>query len=210
LFISVLPFKGLAVLFYFGWYRLKQNKSKADLIILCEFLIYTIFTFSKPATLMFYIRIPLAWRSLFLLVVFFIISYSLIAQSPVLQVTNSFTQQSVLYNRDSFLHTAWKPVLYTDSTYQKSNRSWVYRKFFEEHLLQVQQPGFNIFGDVVFDEYIGSTKRAVPTGASSGQNDDKSKTIYMNTRGYDFSGNIGDKFYFQTDLYENQGRFRVM
>ena len=155
---------------------------------------------------MFYIRIPLARRSLFLLVLFSVISYSLIAQSPVLQVTNSFTQQSVLYNRDSFLHTAWKPVLYTDSTYQKSNRSWVYRKFFEEHLLQVQQPGFNIFGDIVFDEYIGATKRGVPTGTSSG-GDGKSKSIYMNTRGYDFSGNIGTKFYFQTDLYENQGRF---
>jgi hypothetical protein len=154
-----------------------------------------------------YIRNPNKLRILFFLVLFFLSFESLMAQSPVLQVTNSFTQQSVLYNSDSFLHTAWKPVLYTDSTYQKSNRSWLYRKFFEEHLLQIQQPGFNIFGDLIFDEYIGSTKRAVPTGSPSGQNHEKSKSIYMNTRGYDFSGNIGDKFYFQTDLYENQGRF---
>ena len=32
----------------------------------------------------------------------------------------------------------------------------------------------------------------------------------MNTSGYDFSGNIGDKFYFQTDLYENQGSLPVI
>jgi hypothetical protein len=134
--------------------------------------------------------------------------YNLNAQAPVLQVTNSFTQQSVLYNSDTFSHTAWKPVLYTDSTYQKSNRSWLYRKFFEEHLLQVQQPGFNIFGDILFDEYVGETKRAIPTKSNNNQGTNgKSKTVYMNTRGYDFSGNIGNKFYFQTDLYENQGAF---
>ena len=75
------------------------------------------------------------------------------AQTPVLRLTNSFTQQSVLYNIDTFQHTAWKPVLYTDSTYTKSDRSWLYRKFFEEHLVQVQEPGFNIFGDLVLDLY---------------------------------------------------------
>src|ERR1043166_9352072 len=133
-------------------------------------------------------------------------SAMLFAQAPVLRVTNSFTKQTILYNTDTFPHTAWQPVLYTDSTYIKSNKSWVYRKFFEEHLLQVQEPGFNIFGDIVFDEYIGGTKRAVPTQnfhAGGG----KSKTMFMNTRGYTFNGNIGRNFYFETDLYENQGRF---
>jgi hypothetical protein len=129
--------------------------------------------------------------------------FNIYAQAPVLQVTNSFTQQSALYNSDTFNHTAWKPVLYIDSTYQKSARSWLYRKFFEEHLLQLQQRGFNIFADVLFDEYAGSSKRYVPTGNAT----DKTKFIYMNTRGYDFSGNVGDKFYFQTDLFENQGSF---
>jgi hypothetical protein len=150
---------------------------------------------------------------LYILLYFFLLllnclPFTLNAQAPVMQVTNSFTQQSVLYNTDTFSHTAWKPVLYTDSTYQKSDRSWLYRKFFEEHLLQVQQPGFNIFGDVVFDEYIGGTKRAVPTdNINNADISGTSKTIYMNTRGYDLSGNIGDKFYFQTDLFENQGSF---
>lgn len=130
----------------------------------------------------------------------------LFAQAPVLRVTNSFTKQSVLYNTDTFQHTAWQPVLYTDSTYKKSSRSWVYRKFFEEHLLQVQDSGFNIFGDIVFDEFAGGTKRGVPTQTFQ-TTGGKSKTLLMNTRGYTFSGNIGRKFYFETDLYENQGRF---
>jgi hypothetical protein len=145
--------------------------------------------FSLPA-LLFFILIPFS-------------PHYLHAQSPVLRVTNNFNQQSILYNSDTFAHTAWKPVLYTDSTYQKSDRSWLYRKFFEEHLLQVQQPGFNIFGDVLFDEDAGWSKRSIPTGNSS----DKTNFMYLNTRGYDLSGNIGTKFYFQTDFYENQGSF---
>ena len=96
---------------------------------------------------------------LFYLLLFSLSPVCLLAQAPVLQVTNSFTQQSVLYNTDSFSHTAWKPVLYTDSTYQKSDRSWFYRKLFEEHLVQVQQPGFNIFGDVLLDLDAGASKR---------------------------------------------------
>src|SRR4051794_25511789 len=97
-------------------------------------------------------------RFLFYFSVFFLIAENLIAQSPVLNITNSFTQQSVLYNSDTFAHTAWKPVVYRDSTYQQSGGSWLHRKFFNEHLLQVQQPGFNIFGDFVFDEDAGGTK----------------------------------------------------
>jgi hypothetical protein len=144
---------------------------------------------------------------IFCFVFFLLLPFRLLfAQAPVLRLTNSFTQQSVLYSNDTFQHTAWKPVLYTDSTYIKSNRSWLYRKFFEEHLLQVQEPGFNIFGDIVFDEFIGGTKRGVPTESGS-QHEGKTKTMLMNTRGYVINGNIGHNFYFETDLYENQGRF---
>ncbi len=137
--------------------------------------------------------------------IFFFSFYSH-AQAPVLRLTNSFTEHAVLYNTDTFQHSAWKPVVYTDSTYTKSNRTWLHRKFFEEHLLQVQHPSFNIFADIVVDEYIGVGKRGIPTSQQRGGNN-KSKLNMMNTRGYEASGNIGNKFYFETDLYENQGRF---
>ncbi len=145
---------------------------------------------------------------LLLLFFFLLFSVFLKAQSPVLQITNSYNRQAILYNTDTFTHTAWQPVLYTDSTYQKSNRSWLHRKFFEEHLVQIQESGFNIFADAMFDEYLGYTKRRIPTISSvNSSNADKSNKVYMNTRGYDLSGNIGKKFYFQTDLYETQGSF---
>ncbi|MBV9961204.1 MAG: hypothetical protein JO072_03060 [Parafilimonas sp.] len=147
-------------------------------------------------------------RFLFCSLILLLFIIHLNAQAPVLNVTNSYTQQSVLYNSDTFAHTAWKPVVYTNSAYQKADRSWLHRKFFEEHLLQVQQPGFNIFGDFVFDEDAGATKRAVPTISSSNQNHDgTTKFNYINTRGYFFGGNVGDKFYFETDFYENQASF---
>ena len=146
-------------------------------------------------------KLSFIFYPLLLLFVFYI--GALNAQAPVLQVTNSFNQQSVLYSSDTFAHTAWKPVLYTDSTYQKSNRSWLYRKFFEEHLLQVQQPDFNIFADVVFDEVAGSSKRQIPITNTS----DKTNFTYTNTRGYEISGNVNNKFYFQTDLFETQASF---
>src|ERR1044072_3278769 len=136
-------------------------------------------------------------KNLQITVVFFLVFYSFTssAQSSVLRVTNNFNQQNILYNTDTFAHTIWKPVLYTDSAYIKSNRSWLYRKFFEEHLLQVQHQSFNIFADIIVDEYIGAGKRGIPTNQ---QSPGKSKLHLMNTRGYEAGGNIGNKFYFET------------
>ncbi len=134
----------------------------------------------------------------------FFLPFNASTQAPVLRLTNSFNENSVLYDTDTISHTTWKPVLFIDSLYTKSNRSWLHRKFFEEHLLQVQEPNFNIFADMVIDEYIGVGKRGIPT---SKRGDNKSKVLMMNTRGYEASGNIGDKFYFETALFENQGRF---
>lgn len=129
-----------------------------------------------------------------LIVILFCFADITFSQTTILQRTNPFNEQEEVYDRDSLEHTVWKPIIYKDSLYVKSNRSWLHRKFFEEHLLQVQEPGFNIFADIVVDEYIGKSKRFV-------------QTPMMNTRGYEVSGNISDKFYFETALYENQGRF---
>lgn len=141
---------------------------------------------------------------IFFLFAFFFQCFFSFSQAPVLRLTNNFTQGNILYNTDTFAHTIWKPVLYTDSTYIKSGRSWLYRKFFEEHLLQVQHSTYNIFADIILDEYIGEGKRGIPTNR---QTPGKSKLHLMNTRGYEAGGNIGNKFYFETAVYENQGRF---
>ncbi|CAN5313858.1 hypothetical protein BH11BAC6_BH11BAC6_18670 [soil metagenome] len=116
------------------------------------------------------------------------------AQTDQLKLTNTYNEQQVIYNTDSFMHTAWKPLLYNDSIELRNNGSWFQRKFFKEHLLQIRQQDFNLHGDLIFDEYIGNSKRAVTTPS-------------MNTRGYEVSGNVSDKFYFETAFYENQARF---
>src|SRR5215471_1568784 len=116
------------------------------------------------------------------------------AQVPVLKVTNGYNEQQIIYNNDSMMHTAWKPALYIDTSTKRGTGNWFHRKFFQEHLLQLRDSNFNLDADIIFDEYIGSSKRYVTTPM-------------MNTRGYEITGNITSKFYFQTAFYENQGRF---
>src|SRR3954452_9576341 len=52
------------------------------------------------------------------------------------------------YTDTSVTHTAWKTLLYQDTVTAPSDRSWLHRKFFEEHLLSVQQPDYTIYGDI--------------------------------------------------------------
>lgn len=125
------------------------------------------------------------------------------AQTTTLRLYNSWNINK-LYTDTTIAHTAWKPVLYEDTITPSSNHTWLYRKFFEEHLLNVQQPNFTIYGDVVVDEYIGYDKR--PIRARNGINDNYHYPM-MNTRGYEVSGSIGKSVYFETNFYENQGRF---
>ncbi len=114
------------------------------------------------------------------------------------------TDEQKLYNFDTTMHTAWKPVLYTDSLLPIINEPWFKRKFFQEHLVQVQTPGFNLYGDIIVDEYIGKSGRY---NKKVGALDINSTMPGMNTRGVELSGNIGNKVYFETNFYENQGKY---
>jgi hypothetical protein len=130
------------------------------------------------------------------------------AQTPVLRVTNIYNEQRIVYNNDSMMHTAWKPVLYVDTATATATGSWFQRKFFHEHLLQLREKNFNLDADIIVDEYIGHSERYIPTGARPGiSSDSVTHTPMMNTRGYEITGNLSEKFYFETAFYENQGRF---
>lgn len=114
-------------------------------------------------------------------------------------------RQNNLYNDDTILHTVWKPVLYTDTLLPKiTGKSWFNRKFFNEHLLQVQQKDFNIYADIIIDETIGKSNRY---DKIVGTKDINVKTPSVDTRGYEIFGNVGNKLYFETRFYENQGKF---
>ncbi len=143
-------------------------------------------------------------QKVLLLLTLIAISVTSFAQNDVSFIESRQMYINQLYRRDTIAHTAWKPVLLSDSIVQPSADSWLRRKFFQEHLLSVQKPGFNIYGDIIVDEDIGYDTRAInPPNAST----QTYKVPVMNTRGYEVSGNIGNKFYFETNFYENQGRF---
>lgn len=78
-----------------------------------------------------------------------------------------------------------------DSTH---HRSWVRRKLTQEHLLQWKDEDYSVYADFLPDLMVGRDVK------------DK-KNTWLNTRGFQFGGNIGKKFSFYTSAYENQGVF---
>jgi len=121
-----------------------------------------------------------------------------------LRVYNSWDEVK-LYNNDTIAHTVWKPVIYTDAPVKEDrSQPWLKRKFFQEHLLQVQNTDINIYGDIVIDEVIGKSNRYAKMIGAKKIN---VKTPGVDTRGFEVSGNVGSKIYFETNFYENQGKF---
>jgi len=94
-------------------------------------------------------------------------------------------------------HTAVKPLMMltvdTLSNSIDTNKSWVYRKVFLEHLIVFQRKAYSFQVDPLFDLGIGyETKEPTST--------------WQNTRGLRISGSIGSKLAFSSELYENQAR----
>lgn len=130
---------------------------------------------------------------IFLLVFSLFFSLNTFSQnSGSIQLSNYYNQE-LIYN-DSTLHTVWKPFIISDSVQKPATGNWFQRKFFHDHLLQVNQPDYNLYVDAVIDEDIGKSSRI-------------QKTPVLNTRGFEAKGNFGNKFYFETAFYENQARF---
>ncbi|MBV7529011.1 hypothetical protein [Chitinophaga sp. sic0106] len=104
-----------------------------------------------------------------------------------------------LYMDSANHHTAFKPILHVDTSSMYTNpdttkRSWIYRKLFQEHLLEFRRPDYNVFIDFLPDFQIGKSH-------------DGSRTTWLNTRGAIIQANIGAKFYFESSFFENQGKF---
>ncbi len=104
-----------------------------------------------------------------------------------------------LYLDSSNHHTAFKPILHVDTSAMytqpdTTRRSWIYRKLFQEHLLEFRNKEYNVFIDFLPDFQIGKGREG-------------SRTTWLNTRGAIIQANIGSKFYFESSFYENQGKF---
>ncbi len=112
-----------------------------------------------------------------------------------------YLNQRELYLDSVNRHTALKPVLHEDTSAlydinrQGANRSWFHRKLFQEHLIELRQPDYNVFIDFLPDMMVGKSNR--------------DKNLWLNTRGARVQANIGKNFYFETSFYENQGVFPV-
>ena len=112
---------------------------------------------------------------------------------------------STLYSTGTRLHTSIKPIQFNDSisyyaldsiqgvTIDSTKKSWVLRKLYNEHLVQIEKEDFKVYIDFLPDFQVG---RDLNKG-----------TTWLNTRGYQIQGSIGKKFSFYSSGYENQGRF---
>ncbi|RQO65713.1 gliding motility protein RemB [Pedobacter sp. KBW01] len=114
---------------------------------------------------------------------------------------------SSVYDRQSKFHSAIKGFYADDIALQKqydslmnagadslNKRSWVYRKLFQEHLLQFKNEDYNIYADFLPDFQIGRDVAG-------------DRTTWLNTRGFQVGGNVGKQFSFYLNGFENQGKF---
>lgn len=111
----------------------------------------------------------------------------------------------VQYSWDTRQHTAVKPAIIDsvmlplyDSLMNvgvQERTTWLGRKIWNEHLIDLQGDDYIFYADFIPDFQIGKDF------AGDGKN------TWLNTRGFQAGGAIGDKFFFYTSAYENQGVF---
>jgi len=148
-------------------------------------------------------------KKILFIAVLFLIKTSVQAQAVYLPYAYQFYQKldSSVYSNQSRFHSSMKPFLVDDplisQQYQSlmnagvdsiGKRSWVHRKLFDEHLINIKEKDFTAFIDYLPDLTIG-------------REFSNSTTTWLNTRGYQIGGTIGTKFYFYTSGFENQAVF---
>src|SRR5690606_14284325 len=111
----------------------------------------------------------------------------------------------IQYSPQTKQHTSIKPYIIDSimvSAYDslmnlgvKEQNTWVGRKLFNEHLIDVQKEDYTFYADFIPDFQIGRDFTSEGT------------TTWLNTRGYQVGGTIQDKFFFYSSGYENQGVF---
>ena len=111
-----------------------------------------------------------------------------------------------VYSTDTRFHSSIKPYFIDDSIIALSidsifnigldtgKHSWGKRKMFFEHLIEIKKKDYTFYADFLPDFQLGYDK-------------EKDESVWLNTRGYQIGGTIGDKFSFYTSGFENQARF---
>jgi len=107
--------------------------------------------------------------------------------------TRSHSSIKGFYADDSLLVNRFEHLMKmgTDSL---NRRSWVRRKITEEHLFNFKDEDYEVYADFLPDFQIG-------------REFNESKTTWLNTRGFQIGGKVGEKFSFYTNGFENQAVF---
>jgi hypothetical protein len=103
-------------------------------------------------------------------------------------------------------HTSSKPYSYAEVTKYydlkaanqkllKDKKDWWGRKLWNENLVEIQGDGYWFTLNPILDLQVGKSDPSV------------SKYTYINTRGVQINGGLGEQLNFTTTIYESQGRF---
>ena len=110
-----------------------------------------------------------------------------------------------IYSVNSSFHTSLKPYLidsiiapkYTQITsigVDSSRKNYFLRKIFNEHVFDERTNEYTFYADYIAD-------------LQAGKDFANHTTTYLNTRGYQLGGTIGDQFSFYSSGYEDQAKF---
>lgn len=120
---------------------------------------------------------------------------------------NSKLGREIYFNNSKRIHSALLPYIVSDidslgkDSLLKSvmpleqnwqSKNWLFRKIFQQHLVEVNDKDYSFYLDFLPDMQIGRQG---------------SNTIWLNTRGIEIGGKIGKQFSFTSHFYENQGKF---
>ena len=146
--------------------------------------------------------------SIIIALVVLTLGQNIFAQSTYQPYSYSFYQKfsTDLYSTKTRIHTTLKPFFTDDSllihTYDSlmnygvdsARHDLLYRKIFNEHLIDLKRPGYTLYADGLPDLQIGKDFS------------DK-KNTWLTTLGYQVGGTIGTKFFFYGSAYHNRAVF---
>lgn len=133
------------------------------------------------------------------------------AQSELIPISNDINNRidkNIYFSGNERSHTAMRPFIVGDAIDSAKyssllspvplkdwqTKSWLARKIFAEHLIQLKRNDFELTADFLPDLSVGRQD---------------GRSLSLNTRGFEIKGVVGSKklFAFSTYLYENQATF---
>lgn len=133
--------------------------------------------------------------------------YSWSQQATYVPYSYQFDQKfnAEVYSTDNYFHSALKPYLLDSTIIRKYNqlmnlgvdssrKNYFLRKIFNEHIFDVHEKDYTFYADYLAD-------------LQAGRDFTNRTTTYLNTRGYQLGGTVGNNFFFYSSGYEDQGQF---